>query len=135
MQDLFSRARAMHQQAMGTALGGNAGVQAPGAPSAPGAPGHGPAPVPAQGAQAGNFQHMVKQFGLGSVNFDKNPVVARTQLVGHLQQKFGHQYINHPGVRELLDSFNQHSVQKPNSREVNALDSQAGRTVKALLGR
>lgn len=128
MRDLFAKARAMHQHAHGLALGGNANVEAPAAPAAPG---HGPGPVSSAGAPVADFNDMAKKFGLDKLKLDQNPVVARTQLMAHLQQKYGPGYLTHPGVSDLISSFNTHSV---GARERVAMSSQGDRTVKTLLG-
>lgn len=129
MRDPFQRAQAM-RQAQGAGVGGNAGVAAPAQPAAPG---KGPGPVQLQSSGVGDFHTLAKKFGVDKLKLDHNPVVARTQLMQHLQQKFGAGYMAHPGVRDLLESFNP-AGRKPSRTEVNSMDSQATRTVQTLLG-
>lgn len=129
MMDLFAKARAMHQKAQGPALGGNAGAHLTAAPSAPG---QSPGPVASmQAPGAGDFHSQAKRFGLDKVKLDSNPIVARTQLMQHLSQKYGPDYMKHPGIAELLASFSHQSV---GDREKTAMTSQGDRTVKTLLG-
>lgn len=131
MKDLFSRAREIHAHAQGGALGQQ--QSQPSVTGAHGAPGRSPGPVSNQVLPTGNFGALAKQLGIGHVKLDKNPVIARAQLMKHLEQKFGPQYMSQKGVRELLAAYAQGQA-KPTDQEVNALDSQATRTVKTLLG-
>lgn len=108
---------------------------APQAPAAPSAPGKGPMPsvAPLGGAQPqADYHSLAKKFGVTKLKLDPNPVIARTQLMQHLQTTLGPQYMQHPGVSDLLSSFGQ-QAQSPGQQ--NAMDSQAKRTVATLMGK
>lgn len=127
MRDPFQNARAMHQSAMGVA-----------APASPAPPSDAPAP-PALAQMSGGggdqgFQAMAKQFGVDKLKLDKNPVIARTQLLQHLRHQFGPQFMNHPGVSEMMDAFNHQSVPEETKRDLNSMTSGGARTLKGLMG-
>lgn len=79
-----------------------------------------------------NFVKLAKQAGIHNVDFDKNPVIARTQLMHHLQQKFGTDYANNPEAQQLLSSFNNYHGGSQMQRQ--DLDTGALKSMKALMG-
>ena len=123
--DIFTRARQMHQN--GTALGGQPPVGGP--PHIAGAPGKGPGPVSNMNIPKHDYNALAKKFGLNQIKLDANPVVARTQLMQHLQQKFGPGYMSQPGVDDLLSSLPQSHDSAP------AASTQTQQNVKALMGK
>lgn len=130
MRDPFLKARLAHKQAQGGALG-----QADyGMPGAPGAPGKSPGPMAPMGGGQTPFAPLAKRFGVDKLKLNKNPVVARTQLLQHLSQKLGPDYMKHPGVSDLLNAFGQHHAKQ----EIEHADQQASssmqRNIKALMG-
>lgn len=128
MQDLFAKARAMHMAKSGP---GAAMPNVQGAPAVPKAP---EMQTMAAGAtKPPNIAGMTKKLGLDHMKLDSDPIVARTQLMQQLQQKFGPGYMTHPGVSELLQNFSGQSQQAVR-HQANELDSQSARTVKTLMG-
>lgn len=91
-----------------------------------------PSPMQNPTATDNNFLKLAKQAGLHHVNFDKNPVIARTQLTHHLQQKFGADYANNPEAQQLLSSFNNYHGGSHAQRQ--DLDTGALNSMKALMG-
>lgn len=119
--DLFARARAMHQSSQ---PGPVTGPAAPAAPKPPGV---------SMAQPTTDFHTMAKKFGIAKLKLDPNPVIARTQLMAHLQTKLGPNYMKHPGVSDLLSAFNNQST-GPSTSDLNAMTSQGARTAQTLMG-
>jgi hypothetical protein len=131
LTDPFARARAMHlmRQGAGPTPGGNTGVQAQAMPASPA----GPTPsASAVSAPTADYHSLAKKFGIAKLKLDSNPVVARTQLLAHLQQKLGPNFMKHPGVSDLLAAYNNGSTLS--HTDANAMSSQAKRTAQTLMG-
>jgi len=85
-------------------------------------------PPPPQGPQA--LANASKKVGLEHLKLDKNPVVARTQLMQHLQTKYGPNYATHPEAKQMLDAFNSHNA----GQDTSSLSAPTAASMKALLG-
>lgn len=122
MIDPFSQAQSMQQQS-----------QPPASASAnPGLPMSSIAPANGQD----QFSQMAQKMGLSTGSFSKNGQVAKLQLMNQLQQMYGPQFMQHPDAKQLLSAFDasqpeQSSVDQ--ARESNAMNSQAKRTLAALM--
>lgn len=119
MQDPFLKARAMH-----------AGMpQQMGAPAAPAAPmPAGPTAPQAHGMDLGAAMH---KAGISHLQLDKNPTIARAQLMQHLSQKYGPGYVSHPEAQQVLNAFNQ----QPTQGQTAAMPTNQAKNMQALLGK
>jgi hypothetical protein len=114
--DPFSRAQAMHKGA----------PQAPASPAAPlpAVPQHSIQPMPTT-----QYTDVARKLGVGHWKLDANPIVARTQLMKHLEGKYGANFLAHPEVKQLMDAFNRGSAGGQDN-----LDTRPAKTMSALLG-
>lgn len=102
MRDPFNRAHNLHDSRMSVPSLG----QPLAAPAAPMAPGVKPMQETMQPPSKDDFTMLAKQAGIGHLKLDKNPQIARTQLLTHLKSKYGAGYMDHPEVTKLLEAFN-----------------------------
>ena len=123
MRDPFNRAHQMHQSNMAVPSMG----QPPAAPAAPVAPTMQSTVTPAPKV---DFAQLAKKAGIGHLKLDKNPAIARTQLITHLKNKYGQDYMSHPEASKLLDAFN---GADPSSTTPNLTTGQA-KTLGSLIG-
>lgn len=129
MRDPFQQARLM--------AGRNPMPMAAGQPAMPPAATMAPLaaqPTPTQNPSSteSDFLKAAQQAGLGKMEFDKNPTIARTQLIQFLQQKYGSGYAEHPEAQQLLNSFNVQSQGSEAAKE--GLPSRMASSMKSLMG-
>lgn len=120
MRDPFNRARAMQS---------SGGAMPPAAPAAPLAAGPS-MPPPPQPPQA--ISHVAKQLGIGHLNLSKDPVQARTQLMQHLQTKYGPNFAAHPEAKQMMDAFNAQSM--GGQQDTSGMTTHEASSMKTLLG-
>ena len=79
------------------------------------------------------FPDLAKKFGISMQGLSQNRELGGLQLLKRMQSTFGPNFNQHEAFQPLMKAWNAHTSQG-NERELMVKNSQADRTLKALLG-
>lgn len=125
MNDVFAKGRALQQAKQALAP-----QQIPG-----GAPQAMPGPGLDKMQNSATAVPLAKHFGIDQNSLDKNPAIARAQVIQHLHQSLGPNFMQHPGVKDLLANF-QSGIggTQPTAGAISGQNVTQAKNLKAFLG-